>query len=308
MNQPKHPCTREPAPMHPGTRAPQNPLVRCLHVLLAIALASTAVSAWGTQGHRLVGHIAAAHLSEIARLNVTWLLERQSLADVANWADEYLVGVNQTAPWHYVNIPPTAAAYDRDRDCPRQPGVNAGARGDAWRDCIVDRIRYHEERVANTRLDRADRAIALKFLVHFVGDLHQPWHASGIERGGNGIPVRFFGASTCGGDPARPSPCNMHAVWDSQLIARRGLDDRAYTALLERQVSARGMMNTPVGTPAEWAMESLRLSNAALLPANGNVDEAYYQQHLRVIEERLALAGSRLARVLNRALVTRPPQ
>ncbi len=89
------------------------------------------------------------------------------------------------------------------------------------------------------RLDRADRATALKFLVHFVGDIHQPLHASAIERGGNGILVRVFGSDTCGSDPARPSPCNLHSVWDTLLIAHRGLDDRALAAVLEQRVRAR---------------------------------------------------------------------
>jgi len=132
-------------------------------VLLAVGVASVKVAAWGPQGHRLVALLAAAELTPIARQNVQRLLGEESMADVAVWADEYLVGVNQTAPWHYVNIPPDARSYDRDRDCPRQPGVNVGARGDVWRDCVVDRIRYNEERLADAKLDRIDRAIALKF-------------------------------------------------------------------------------------------------------------------------------------------------
>jgi hypothetical protein len=66
---------------------------------------------------------------------------------------------------------------------PRQPGVAANGRGDRWRDCVVDRIGYNQELLANASLDRADRAIALKFLVHLIGDLHQPFHALGVERG-----------------------------------------------------------------------------------------------------------------------------
>ena len=156
-------------------------------------------------------------------------------------------------------------------------------------------------------LDRADRATALKFLVHFVGDVHQPLHASAIERGGNGILVRVFGSDTCGSDPARPSPCNLHSVWDTLLLAHRGLDDRALAAVLEQRVRGENLLNKPVGTPAEWAMESLVISNAILLPQQGNVDEAYYAKQIGVVEQRLALAGARLAQVLNRALTAQPP-
>jgi hypothetical protein len=278
-----------------------------LLVCLVVLAAGTHLSAWGTQGHRLVALLATNHLTATAKRNVTWLLAPETLGDVASWADEVQGGINQTALWHYVNIPPDAKSYDRDRDCPRQPGVAAGSRNDAWRDCVVDRIGYHEERLADTRLDRADRAIALKFLVHFVGDIHQPLHASAIERGGNGILVRVFGSDTCGTDPARQTPCNLHSAWDSQMIAHRALNDAAFLKLLETRLVNERLLNKPVGMPNDWAMESLTLSNALMLPQHGNVDEAYYAKNTGVIEERLALAGARLAQVINRALTTTPP-
>jgi hypothetical protein len=278
-----------------------------LVVIVGLAAASTSLSAWGVQGHRLVALLATNHLTPVAKQNVTWLLGPETLGDIASWADDVQGGINQTALWHYVNIPPDAKSYDRDRDCARQPGVTAGSRNDAWRDCVVDRIRYHEERLADTRLDRADRAIALKFLVHFVGDIHQPLHASAIERGGNGILVRVFGSDTCGNDPARPSPCNLHSAWDSLMIAHRNLDDAAFLKVLEGRVASEHLLTKPVGTPAEWSMESLAISNAIMLPQQGSVDEAYYAKHIGTIDARIAVAGSRLAQVLNRALTARPP-
>lgn len=157
-------------------------------------------------------------------------------------------------------------------------------------------------------LDRADRAIALKFLVHFVGDLHQPFHATAVEAGGNGIRVRVFGSDTCGRDPATAGPCNLHRVWDSELIARRALDDRMYLERLEEQIRQRGLNTRPVGAPADWAIESLALSNAAMLAPGAEVDETYYRHHLPVIEQRLALGGVRLAALLNRSLTKAPPQ
>jgi nuclease S1 len=280
---------------------------RFLTLLVLFSVSVTSLSGWGVQGHRLVAIIATNHLTPVAKQNIAWLLAPETLADIASWADDVQGGITQTSPWHYVNIPPDAKSYDRDRDCPRQPGVAAGARNDAWRDCIVDRIGYHEERLADPKLDRADRATALKFLVHFVGDIHQPLHASAIERGGNGILVRIFGTDTCGSDPARPSACNLHGAWDSSLIAHRALDDRAFAAVLDRRLVDEKLLSRAVGTTAEWAMESLTLSNAIMLPQQGAVDEAYYTKHIGTIEQRLALAGARLAQVLNRALTTRPP-
>jgi hypothetical protein len=261
------------------------------------------VHAWGAQGHRLVGLLAAARLTPVARQNVAWLLDGQTLADVASWADSITGEQVQTSHWHYVNIPSRAGGYDRDRDCPRQPGVEAGSRGDRWRDCIVDRIGYWEERLGNVKLDRADRATALKFVVHFIGDLHQPLHALDEARGGNDIHVRVFGQVDCRSDPARPSPCNLHSVWDSRLIARRNLDDRQNVNALQKLIADKGFGSQPPGTPAQWAGQSLRFAAEALVTEDTNIDEGYYRRHIGVIEERLALAGVRLAADLNRILI-----
>jgi len=293
-----------------------------LAILIAL-LSSGELIAWGVQGHRLVGSIAADRLTPVAKRNVAWLLDGQTLADVSSWADTLTSDQVQTSYWHYLNIPPDARGYDRDRDCPRQPGVEAGSRGDRWRDCVVDRIAYWEERLGDAKLDRADRATALKFIVHFIGDLHQPFHALGVGRGGNDIKVRVFGEANCGpstslgpsragsrggNDPARPNPCNLHSVWDSRLIAHRALDDGEYLAELRSVIGRKGLGSLPAGTPAQWAEQSFRLAKEALVAPDTNIDEAYYRRHITVIDERIALAGLRLAASLNRILVTGPPQ
>jgi nuclease S1 len=272
-----------------------------------LTVATVPAGAWGAQGHRLVSQIAAEHMTPVARDTVAWLIGPENLTDVASWADQYLQGNYQTFFWHFINIPPSATAYDRDRDCPRQPGVEAGSWNDRWRDCIVDRIPYNEERLTNASLDRADRAIALKFLVHFVGDVHQPYHALGVERGGNGVFVSIFGRTECGNDPARSNPCNLHSVWDSALISHRGLDDPAYLAVLRDLIKKNGWTTDAPGTAAQWAMESHAIAKAALLPQHGIVDEGYYRAHIGDIDRRLAQAGVRLAALLNRSLTKPPP-
>jgi nuclease S1 len=274
---------------------------------LAAGTSTVGVDAWGPQGHRLVALIATARLTPTARSHVRWLLEPETLADVSSWADRYWEGNYQTYYWHFLNIPPEATSYDRDRDCPRQPRLPENAAADKWRDCAVDRIEYNAARVADLMLDRADRAVALKFLVHLVGDLHQPFHALGVERGGNGIRVSVFGSDNCSQDAARSVPCNLHGVWDSSLIAHRRLDDRRYLELINDEIQRRRLDQRPIGTSAEWAMESQRLAKAALLPQQGVVDEGYYRKALPVIDERLALAGVRLAAILNDSLKTPPP-
>jgi hypothetical protein len=276
-------------------------------VLLLAAPASRRVQAWGTQGHHLVALVATAHLTPMARQNASWLLAPQTLSDVSLWADQYRDDNYQTSYWHFLNIPPTATGYDRDRDCPLQPGVTAGSAADKWRDCAVDRILYNRARLADVSLDRADRATALKFLVHLVGDVHQPFHVLGVERGGNGIPVSVFGSENCGRDPARPVPCNLHGAWDSSLIAHRNLDDRQYLALLDDKIQQNGWQRRPIGGASEWAMQSHALAKAALLPSRGHVDEPYYASQIPVLDERLALAGLRLAALINESLMSPPP-
>jgi len=282
---------------------------RAVTAILVTLLSSPALlQAWSAQGHRLVGLIAAERLTPVAKQNVAWLLDGQTLADVSSWADTLTSEQVQTSYWHYLNIPPDARGYDRDRDCPRQPGVGAGSGRDRWRDCVVDRIAYWEGRLGDAKLDRADRATALKFIVHFIGDLHQPFHALGVGRGGNDIKVRVFGEANCGNDPARPNPCNLHSVWDSRLIAHRALDDGEYLAELRNVIGRKGLGSLPTGTPAQWAEQSFRLAKEALVAPDTNIDEAYYRRHITVIDERIALAGLRLAASLNRILVTGPPQ
>lgn len=279
-------------------------LKRIVAMVVAVTVVSSIdlVHAWGGQGHRLVGLIAASRLTPVARQQVAWLLDGQSLADVASWADTFTSEQVQTSYWHYLNIPAEASGYDRERDCPRQPSTNAGSRGDRWRDCVVDRIGYWEERLGNPKLDRADRATALKYIVHFIGDLHQPFHALGVGRGGNDVHVRVFGQVDCGTDPARPSPCNLHSVWDSRLIARRNLDDSQYVKALQKLVVDKRFGSQPPGTPAQWAEQSFKLAKEALVTPDTNIDEAYFRRHIGVIDDRLALGAVRLAADLNRIL------
>jgi hypothetical protein len=280
-------------------------------MVAATVLAGTApatLHGWGGQGHRLVANLAAARLTPVARQNVAWLLDGRSMADISSWADDFRADNNQTGLWHYLNIPPDATGYDRDRDCPRQAGEAAGSRGDKWRDCVVDRILYQQERLADVTLDRPDRAIALKFLVHFVGDLHQPFHTLGVGRGGNDVRVTVFGSSNCSDNPAVQRPCNLHSVWDSLLIGHRGWSDEQWLNSLEELIKRRGWQKADPGTPAAWAVQSFHLAKAALVPMEGTIDEAYYQKQISVIDERVALAGVRLAAVLNRILTTPPPR
>ncbi len=258
--------------------------------------------AWGPQGHKLVAMVAMDHLTPLARRNVKALLGPETLADVASWPDAYRPLETQTAPWHYVDLPLEATTYNRDRDCPPQPNVKLGAPNDKWRDCVVDRILFFENRLADTSLDNTDRATALKYLVHFVGDIHQPMHAYGGEKGGNGIHVVVFGSSNCGDGKY---PCNLHSVWDSGLLLHRNLTDAQYLDTLEKQIKLSSPTATP-DDPAAWAGESKVAADAAIVANGGAVDQAYYERELPVVDQRLEQAGLRLAAVLNRIFTTPP--
>ena len=130
--------------------------------------------------------------------------------------------------------------------------------------------------------------------------MHQPFHAYGPEKGGNGIPVVVFGSATCG-----KYNCNLHSVWDSGLILHHGLDDGTYRTLLEDEIRTG---NRAVGNenPAVWASESATAAALALVAANGSVDEAYYIREIPVVDQRLELAGLRLAAFLNRTFTAAP--
>jgi hypothetical protein len=278
----------------------------------AALLAPLSLHAWWEKGHRLTAEVAWDHLTPVARDNVKALLGVESMADVAAWADVYRPTVTQTGYWHYTDIPAGITTYDRDRDCPVQPGVKLGSRSDKQRDCVTDRILFFEDRVRDAKADSSERAIALKFLIHFIGDVHQPFHASGVAAGGNDIAVTAFGADTCPavarpGHPQATSTykCNLHAVWDGYLISRRQLSDAEYLKRLEDDIQK----NPPAlgdSNPVLWTEQSKALSDAALVEAGTNIDEAYYAKSIPIIDRQLELGGLRLAAVLN-GIFTAPP-
>jgi hypothetical protein len=277
--------------------------MRKLIASLAIAalLAPLTANAWWEKGHRLVANVAWDHLTPVARKNVKVLLGTESMADVASWADVYRPLETQTSGWHYVDIPGDQKTYDRDRDCPTQPGVKPGGYNDKVRDCVTDRITFFEKRVGDASLDPIDRATALKYLIHFVGDIHQPFHASGVEKGGNGITVTAFGSETCGNSPK----CNLHAIWDGYLIDHRKLSEAQYLAMLESNIR----QNHPeIGKndPVLWTEQSKALSDAAMVPNNSDITEAYFQQNIPIVDRQIELGGLRLASVLNE-IFTAPP-
>ncbi len=252
--------------------------------------------AWGREGHRLTALVAENYLTAETQAAVKELLGKESMADVASWADEYRVDHPETGAWHFADTPSTADKYDRARDCPAAADPAA-----PWHDCVVDRIVYFESRLADKSLSHQQRAEALKYLIHFIGDVHQPFHLMGDDRGGNNIVVSFLGSPTCGS-----YKCNLHGVWDDAMIEHHGLSEKKYVAFLLADINEHDWEKLAGGTPVQWANVSHRYAVNALAPNGALLDSSYYATEIKVVDSQLSLGGLRLARVLNTLLSGQP--
>ena len=264
---------------------------RILAGLLAALAVAPAVHAWGRQGHAIVAELAQRRLSPAAEAEVERLLapeHTRSLADIASWADE-LRGddsradlAKATGKLHYINFRADDCVYVPPRDC-------------ADGQCVVGGLDRYVAVLADRTQPDAARLEALKFVVHFVGDIHQPLHAGyRDDKGGNEFQVQFQGKGS-----------NLHKVWDSGMLYTRNLEWPAYADLL----AAQGAVTLPkpiqpLDNPyAQWAEESCKISKApGFYPDKHEIDDAYVAVERPVAEERLREAGKRLADVLNKTL------
>jgi hypothetical protein len=192
-----------------------------------------------------------------------------------------------------VNIPVqpparTSDDYDAVRDCPQD-------------DCVVAKIKEFGRVLADRQAPERQRLEALKYIVHFVADVHQPLHASDDhDRGGNNVPIIFMGY-----------PTNLHAVWDSGIIARavKG-DERGYALKLVREITPAEREQWSQGDPVSWANESHRIAVDAIygeLPHSGLLPAGYQNKALPVVNTQLERAGVRLGNVLNAFLTSPTP-
>lgn len=255
-------------------------------VLACGALPSVAF-AFGPDGHRIAGLLAEPRLCASARAEVAALAGGETLAELGVWADTVRDERRESSPWHYMNIrdprpgedafAAARAAIAEFRDPPEGDVLEAIAR---FRTELADRARP-----AARRLD------ALRFVVHFVVDVHQPLHVGRTEdRGGNMVDVRY-------GDTI----VNLHRFWDTDVIELRNLSPRRYARALAPRVDAV----VAGGSPPDWAAESLALRTTVYRfgPARAAgavaLDADYVARAQQVTDERLVLAGARLAVTLN---------
>ncbi len=267
----------------------------CLRIValsgLALFLPVSGAGAWGWEGHKLVCGLAEQRLSSQAEVMVARLLAagegleggQVSFVEACVWPDIVKRTTRKdTARHHFLNVPDDAMSVDPALGCS---------------DCILVGVRQaltQLSREASGRQQILRRAAALRFLGHYVGDLHQPLHISNAsDLGGNRIKLVWYSKTT-----------NLHSVWDTRLPRQAGL---SYPASLGLLASVRpdqgGVQQSSV---LDWMNASLKLARShayvhqgRLLQSGDEPGEAYLERNKPIVIQQLALAGNRLARLLN---------
>ncbi|KAI5365404.1 putative S1/P1 nuclease, phospholipase C/P1 nuclease domain superfamily [Septoria linicola] len=278
----------------------------CQTLLLATALAAKTY-AWGSLGHQTVAYLAQHYVSQHTAQWAQAILNDTSssyLANIATWADSYRHTAEGefSAAFHYIDAldtPPASCNVDYERDC--------GSAG-----CIVSAIANYTQRVQSpAELDALQVNYALRWIVHFTGDIAQPLHDENYEIGGNGIDVTFDGDET-----------NLHAAWDTsipeQLRGGYGLVEAAEWASdlaasihngTYSKVAASWLegidVEDPISTAMVWARDGNSYVCSVVLPNGGEsyngteLYPAYYESAVSTVEQQIAKAGYRLAAWLN---------
>ena len=237
--------------------------------------------AWGPEGHRLVARMAQQMLTPEAadRVQAT-LAPGETIAALASWADEVRNTRKETEPWHFIDVPVDSSGLDMQRDCPAEG-------------CVLSKIAEFRRQWRDPNLPRAARREALLFVVHFVGDMHQPLHcANNHDRGGNDVMVNFGGTGM-----------NLHHLWDSALLDRMPPEDRLFVAL-SHAITSEEKADWERGAVEDWAGESFDLARKVVygdLPPTRRVDESYEHIADLVVERQIEKAAVRLAAILNEA-------
>lgn len=247
-------------------------------LLLSLSLAITAPAhAWGPVGHRISGAIAEENLSGVARANVRQLLGSEDLAEASTWPDDMksnpdVFWQKQASPWHYVSV-------QGDDYKP----ADAPGEGDA-----MTALSRFTGTLRDPKATLAEKSQALRFIVHIIGDMHQPLHAGGgADRGGNAIPVTWFG-----------KPTNLHSVWDSALIEQRSLSYSEYSGWLSRSITPDEIITWSRRDPDRWLGESVALRKT-IYPADPSLSWDYAYKHRGEVDDRLKRGGVRIAAYLN---------
>ncbi|MDX5418071.1 MAG: S1/P1 nuclease [Hymenobacteraceae bacterium] len=245
-------------------------------VLLFIPLMIGQAYAWGQNGHRAVGLIAEQHLNKKAKKKIMKVLRDNSLAEVSVWMDDIKsdTAYNHTHDWHWVTIP-GGMTYEQTEKNPN---------GD-----IIMKIEELVKALKEDDLSDKQHQEYLKYLVHLVGDLHQPLHVGKEgDMGGNAVKLQWFGQNS-----------NLHRVWDSDMIDGK---DISFTELARfvgspDKTQVKQWQSTSV---RDWAYESITYREQVYnIPQDGKLGYRYSYENFSTVEQRILQAGVRLAGLLN---------
>jgi len=274
---------------------------------LVIILLPQFLLAWGANGHRVVAQICYDNLSETARAKVDAALGDNYLAQVANWPDYIMAesGGDFAKPWHYMTIQPDKTLNDvinnnstRTKIDDVHEGIElmlAILRGESEaRQQMTELMQKKKVKPLAGSLD----ATALAFLIHFIGDVHQPMHVGkNRDQGGNRITVLYFGERK-----------NLHSVWDSSIIEQEKLSYTEFAAFANIHFRSQ-KTECEDDSLSTWINESVALRERIYNTLYDNTDREtglpslswdYQHDFLPIVEERLAAAGYRAAALLNK--------
>jgi S1/P1 Nuclease len=237
---------------------------------------------WFDKGHRIVGLIAQENLTAEARKGIKEILPgNMTLADAAIWPDHEGRSIRDFDPLHYVSIPENAISYDQGRDCPE-------------RNCMVEALKWFSAVIADKNAPIMVRRLALYYVAHLVGDMHQPLHAGRAgDRGGVDISVSYRGETT-----------NLHFFWDTNLVDLETGTAEEIAKRLTANLTEAERLKWQAGDPTQWTNESLMLarSYAYNTGPSGELSDDYVEKARPIVRLRLAQAGLRLGWLLNTAL------
>ncbi|TWB10981.1 S1/P1 nuclease [Gluconacetobacter diazotrophicus] len=279
--------------------------------LLALAgtLPDHAARAWGREGHAIVADLAWDYLSPDTRQKVTAILAQDhdtltapDLAARASWADAWrAAGHKETGSWHFVDL--EIDWPDLAQACYGFPSAQPASTGPA-QDCVVNKLQEFTRELADPATTPAERVLALKYVVHFVGDIHQPLHAADRhDKGGNCVRLAMGG----------PRTVNLHSYWDSVTVSEIDPDARHFADTLFSRITVAQKNEWSQGDARQWAEESFSLARDVAYhldaPSGCDPDAApvslppgYDAAARDTATLQLEKAGVRLAWVLNRSL------
>jgi len=249
--------------------------MKIIKLQIILLLLSQILFGWGKTGHRVVGEVAESYLTKNAKLQIKKILGHHDLAYVSNWADDIKSDPNwkHAWDWHFCTIP------NGEKHVPGK------YTGDA-----IEKVNEFIETLKNKSASKDQKQIALKFLVHLVGDLHQPLHVGRKDdKGGNDINVKWFWEKT-----------NLHSIWDTKLIEHQKLSYTEYTNFLLMNIDLGHIRDWQKDTLMTYIYESQDYRNQCYDFSDDNLKWEYFYQHRALLDLRLVQAGARLSGTLNR--------